>query len=128
VANDHRSPTTVYGPFSRWETPGASGAQSLATAVKQVLSGEIWGETANGVARPKVEAHRGPIPEGKVGIEFYALAPPDSQFGPRPYWVRPGPNLSVEYDNDKGRDVAKLRVAFVKITQDLLHEASIAND
>lgn len=71
---------------------------------------------------PTVEAYPGALESGESGIEFWAFERPDTRYGPRPRWFRSGAFLVVEPDD--GRDVAKLKVAFVKITQDLLEEAS----
>jgi hypothetical protein len=106
----------LYGPYRRLETPGDG--QNALTAVEQALSGEVWGKKVNGIWSPVVEAFGGCLRDGDTGIEFYALARPESAWG-RPKWQTVGPRLRVEVDTD-GRDVAKLQVAFVKITQDLL--------
>jgi hypothetical protein len=120
VAADHHVSTRIFGPFCRLQTP--THHQNTATAVRQALSGEVWGATANGEARPVVQAHGRALREGESGIEFYAFAPPDDRYGPRPYWGTPGEHLTIEQQDD-GREVAKLRVAFVKITQDVLNAA-----
>jgi hypothetical protein len=120
VDTDHHLPARVFGPFCRLQT--RTEHQDAATAVKQALSGEVWGLTAFGLSRPEVQAHGRALNDGESGIEFYALAPPDSRYGPRPYWITPGEHLTVGRLDD-GREVAKLRVAFVKITQDVLDAA-----
>jgi hypothetical protein len=114
MATDHHLGTRVYGPFTRLE---AAKGQSPATAVPQALSGEVWGEIPRYGETAAVQAHGRALRDGESGIEFYALAPPDTRWGP-PYWRRAGEHLVVEEDG--GRPVAKLRVAFVRITQDLL--------
>jgi hypothetical protein len=116
VAADHHVNVPVYGPFCRLQ---AGKGQSARTAVAQALSGEIWGEIPQHGVRPAVQAYGRPLRGGESGIEFWAFAAPDTRFGPRPYWQRPGPHLVVEHED--GREVAKLRVAFVRVTQDLLH-------
>jgi hypothetical protein len=115
---DHRVPSTFYGPFHR---RSAAKGQDAATAVLQALSGEVWGETPRHGATPAVQAYAGSIPDGQDGIEFWARQAPDSQFGPRPFWRIPGEHLRVELEG--GREVAKLRVAFTRITQNLLSDA-----
>jgi hypothetical protein len=121
MASDNYVPTRVYGPFCRLQTPTPN--QDLATAVKQVLSGELWGAVSNRLAKAEVQAYGRPLAEGESGIEFYALTAPDARWGPRPCWAVPGPHLVVDKQPD-GREVARLRVAFVRITQDVLHAAA----
>ncbi|WP_027005839.1 hypothetical protein [Conexibacter woesei] len=116
--------TKVFGPFCRLRTPGES--QDDATAVLQALSGEIWGRMRNGVAMPAVEAYGRGLRSGERGIEFYALTAPDREWGMRPYWTVPGSHFRIERDAD-GREVGKLQVAFVRITQDLLDAAAVIN-
>lgn len=117
---DHYSRSaTVYGPFRRLEAPKG---QTARTAVEQALSGEIWGEVPRHGITPTVEAYPGELKDGESGIEFWAFGRPDTRFGPRPRWFQAGAFLTIEEDG--GREVAKLLVAFVRITQDLLEEAA----
>jgi hypothetical protein len=116
-ATDHHIGTRVYGPFSRLK---AAKGQTAATVVKQALSGEIWGETPRYGATPAVQAYGRGLRPGESGIEFYAFAPPDTRWG-SPYWRTENEHLAIEKAG--GRAVAKLRVAFVRITQDLLDAA-----
>lgn len=95
----------------------------MRTAVAQALSGEVWGEVPRHGITPTVEAYPGALREGESGIEFWAFQAPDTRYGPRPRWFRAGAFLTIEEDG--GREVAKLDVAFVKITQDLLEEAAM---
>jgi hypothetical protein len=118
VAADHHQMVPIFGPFCRLEAPKG---QSAATAVLQALSGEVWGEVPRDGLRPAVQAHGRALRARESGIEFWAFQAPDTRFGPRPYWLTPGPSLVVEHDG--GREVAKLQVAFVRVTQDLLHAA-----
>jgi hypothetical protein len=115
----HQAVATVFGPFRRLQ---AEKGQTDWAAVQQALSGEVWGEVPRNGYTPTVEAYPGALEPGESGIEFWAFGRPDTRYGPRPRWFRSGPFLVVEPDD--GRDVAKLKVAFVKITQDLLEEAS----
>jgi hypothetical protein len=84
---------TVYGPFHR---PVAPGGQDAATAVKQLLSGEIWGKPASWGGSAAVKAFPGPLPPGKSGIEFWSFEPPDPPLGPRLYWRTPGPFVTID--------------------------------
>jgi hypothetical protein len=79
-------------------------------------SGEIWGKAPRGGLgdEPRVKAHRGHIPEGELGFEFWALQPPNDPYGPRVYWSKPGEFL-VAADN-----VMKLKIAITKVTQRLV--------
>jgi hypothetical protein len=92
------------------------------TVVLQALSGEIWGEAPRVGFRPSVKAYARPLRPGESGIEFWAFQAPDTLFGPRPNWRTPGPHLAI--GSEDGREVAKLRVAFVRISQDLLHASA----
>jgi hypothetical protein len=121
------------GSMSRRRSSGRSvafgllaGTQDDATVVLQALSGEIWGRTRNGAAVPVVEAYGRGLRRGERGIEFYALVAPDREWGMRPYWTIPGAHFRVEQDAG-GREVGKLQVAFVRITQDLLDAAAVIN-
>jgi hypothetical protein len=117
VAKDHTISVPVYGPFCRLEaTPG----QDAATAVRQILSGEVWGRVPRNRLWPTVQAYGRPLRPGESGIEFWSFQPPDGHFGPRPQWHRPGAHLWIETVD--GREVAMMRVAFTRITQDLLHD------
>src|SRR5690348_208998 len=53
------------GPFHRIE----STTQTVADAVQQVDSGEIWGRTPRGGMTPTVKAYAGPI-GGNRGVQF----------------------------------------------------------
>ena len=64
---------------------------------------------------PAVKAYAGPLPEGASGVEFWAFQAPETPFGPRSYWWTAGDNVKVDAD----AAVVKLRIAFVRITQDL---------
>jgi hypothetical protein len=102
----------LYGPFHRIEAPGGQTTTSL---VKQALSGELWGRPINnGGVTPAVKAYNGHLPEGVSGIEFWAFQRP-SHPGPRMYWRRAGPFVAI----DTSADIARLQIAFVKVTQDL---------
>lgn len=123
MAIDLFVPSTLYGPFRRLETSG--GTQDMLTVVKQALSGEVWGMKVNGLVSPVVEAYGGPLKPDERGIEFYAFARPSSRWG-RPKWLVAGPALRIDTDAE-GREIAKLQVAFVKITQELLDAATEPN-
>lgn len=117
MASDHRISVPVSGPFCRLEAiPG----QDAATAVKQMLSGEIWGRAARHGVRAAVQAYGRPLRLGERGVEFWSFQPPNERFGPRPSWYKPGPHLRIETID--GREVAMMRVAFTRISQELLHD------
>jgi hypothetical protein len=119
VAADHQLSVPVFGPFCRLEAPKGQDAE---TVVLQALSGEIWGEAPRTGVRPTVQAYARLLRAGERGIEFWAFQAPDTLSGPRPAWRTPGPHLAIE--SEDGREVAKLRVAFVRISQDLLHASA----
>lgn len=104
---------TVFGPFRRLLAPDVQDAE---TVVKQLLSGELWGRPASWGGSPMVKAHRGALERGERGIEFWSFQAPDTPAGPRIYWRTPGPYVTVDSDEE----TAKLKVAFVRVTQDLL--------
>lgn len=102
---------TVYGPFHRREAPAG---QDTETLVKQVLSGELWGRAPRFGGAPSVKAYRFALPDGISGFEFWSFAEPDSD-GPRVSWRLSKPFVFV----DTAEEVVKLKLAFVKVTQDL---------
>ncbi|MFA1684265.1 hypothetical protein [Achromobacter dolens] len=54
-----------------------SESQDLHTALDQVSTKEIWGKVSMYGSRfPTVRAMRGPLPEGKDGIQFCTSVPP----------------------------------------------------
>ncbi len=106
-------PETVYGPFHRLE---ADLTQDAATAVRQLLSGEVWGKCEPFGLLPKVKAYRGPLREGDSGVEFWAFQAPDHPHGPRGHWSSPSKYVTIDHETE----TAKLSVAFVRVTQDLL--------
>jgi len=102
----------VYGPFHRLLAPDV---QDAPTVVKQLLSGEIWGYTPSWGGSAAAKAYAGALGEDASGIEFWTFQTPDSPQGPRVYWRTAGPFVTI----DQAKDVVRLRVAFVRITQDL---------
>jgi hypothetical protein len=104
---------TAFGPFHRLLAPRV---QDTGTVIKQLLSGEIWGYSANWGGTPAVKAYYGELNATDNGIEFWTFQAPDSPHGHRAYWRTSGPFVTI----DNNSDVAKLEVAFVRITQGLL--------
>ncbi len=94
----------------------APNVQDAHTAVKQLLSGEIWGRPARWGHSPTVKAYAGALTPGQSGIEFWSFQAPASPHAHRVYWRTGG--RFVTFDNSN--EVAKLQVAFVRVTQDLL--------
>jgi hypothetical protein len=103
----------VHGPFHRLL---AANVQDAATVVLQLLSGEIWGRTPRYGLSPAVQAYNGPLPDGRSGIEFWAFQAPDSPWGPRIHWRTLGEFVMAAPQPD----TVRLKVAFVRITQDLI--------
>jgi hypothetical protein len=94
--------------YHRLESP----TQTPADAAMQTASGEIWGRAALLSHIPKVKAHRGPLPEGERGVEFWTEVPPDSgSTRQRVDWSGPRPGVEVE------DDFAKIVVVITKNTQ-----------
>jgi hypothetical protein len=56
----------LFGAFNRLE----SKTQTKETALKQEMSGEIWGRTPRGGLEPTVQAYAGGLKHGHRGIEF----------------------------------------------------------
>jgi hypothetical protein len=104
---------TAFGPFHRLLAPKV---QDTETVVKQLLSGEIWGYPANWGGTPAVKAYYGELDPTADGIEFWSFQAPEAPHAHRVYWRTDGPFVTI----DKVNNVAKLHVAFVRITQDLL--------
>ena len=102
---------TVYGPFYRL----ASESQHADAMVKQLLSGELWGEAGRYGLEPAAKAYRGALPVGNEGFEFWAFDAPDGVHGTPVYWRRPSENLVI----DDRLGVAKLKIAIVLVTQSL---------
>jgi hypothetical protein len=103
---------TVVGPFSRLLAPDVQDADTI---VKQLLSGEIWGEAPSWGGPPQVKAYARVLDADASGFEFWAFQAPDTRYGPRGLWYSPGPYVTI----DEMQAVVRLRIAFVKITQDL---------
>jgi hypothetical protein len=101
----------VFGPFHRREAPTG---QDTETLIKQVLTGELWGHAPRHGGNACVKAYRYRLPDGESGFEFWSFAPPDT-WGPRVFWRTEQPHVEV----DTSQEVVKLKLAFVKITQDL---------
>ena len=80
-----------------------------------MMSGEVWGLPPSWGGSPAVKAYAGSLPDNASGVEFWAFQSPDAPYGPRVYWRTAGDYLAV----DEQADLVKLRVAFVRITQDL---------
>lgn len=77
-----------HGPFYR-----TGSAQTDATTLQQLASGEVHGHPDRGSDTPSVDAWVGELPEGRAGIEFYTDAAPDAGLPPiRSRWSgnRPG--------------------------------------
>lgn len=72
VHNSGPGECKISGPYHRV----ASKTQTAEDMGNIVESGELWGRTARGGGRPAVQAYPGPLPEGKVGFEFYTEATP----------------------------------------------------
>jgi hypothetical protein len=63
----------------------ATPKQSLAVALEQRQSGEIWGAEAQAGCGSVVQAYQGPLRPGMDGIEFTVVLPPDP--GCAPGWA-----------------------------------------
>jgi hypothetical protein len=101
----------VHGPFHRL----LSDTQDAAVLAMQLLSGELWGGPGRWGGRPKAKAYRGPLAPGRPGFEFWAFTAPDTVHGAPAYWYEAGDFLL----QDSTLEVARLKIAFVKITQSL---------
>lgn len=100
-----------YGPFHRLL---AEEVQDAPTVLKQLLSGELWGKTAQFGLNPAVKAYRGALPEDAEGIEFWTFEEPDRPHGSRSHWSNAGEFVTIE------DEFAKLSVVFVRVTQELV--------
>ena len=104
---------TAFGPFHRLLAPKV---QDTETVIKQLMTGQIWGRPTRWGDSPAVKAYAGALTPGDTGIEFWSFQAPDTPAGRRAYWRTDGPFVTI----DKTNDLARLHVAFVRITQDLL--------
>jgi hypothetical protein len=89
--------------------------QDFHTAVAQVSCGEVWGGCATyGNHFPTVRAFRGPLPEGKDGIEFSTSVPPTpgSSTPSEIYWKlhEQSPQVGSSDDGDFARIKATIRL------------------
>jgi hypothetical protein len=76
--------------YHRLESP----TQTLNIALKQQMTGEIWGGVGRYSYFPTVRAYMGSLPPGARGIQFTCNLPPD----PHPvyaYWRGNSPGLSI---------------------------------
>lgn len=84
--------------------------QTDETAELQRDSGEVWGRTPRWSYEPKVQAYKGPLPEGQAGIEFTTEVPPDPQALPwEPSWSSSRDDVRLEHD------FAKISVTVTKV-------------
>jgi hypothetical protein len=104
---------TAFGPFHRLLAPEV---QDTETVLKQLMTGQIWGRPTRWGDSPAVKAYAGALASGDTGIEFWSFQAPDTPAGQRAYWRTNGPFVAI----DKTNELARLHVAFVRITQDLL--------
>lgn len=110
----------VFGPFHRLQ--GLGQTQLPAAALAQLVSGELWGRPSRNSGIVAVaQAHHGPLGAGAIGIEFYALCPPDKLWGP-PEWRTPVADASgrrlvwSESDATLG-PVVRVKIAITRVTQ-----------
>lgn len=98
-----------YGPFHRLESP----SQSAGVARMQSDSREIWGRApVYGDSAPAVQAYRGPLPEGRRGVEFWTDIEPKwhgTKVAMRAWYPTQGVRVEDEF--------AKLEVVVTKNTQ-----------
>ncbi|MFE6615973.1 toxin glutamine deamidase domain-containing protein [Amycolatopsis sp. NPDC057786] len=98
-----------YGPFHRLE----STSQNAGVAGMQSESREIWGRApVYGDSAPVVQAYRGPLPEGRRGVEFWTDI--------KPKWHGTNVAMRAWYPTQGVRvedDFAKLEVVVTKNTQ-----------
>ena len=89
----------LFGPFHRL----ASNTQTNEDAEKIEASGELWGRPPRGSDVPQVQAYSGPLPEGRIGIEFWTWIAPTPNSPPgRERW-HPLLTRGVWYDEDWAR-------------------------
>lgn len=68
-----------------------------ADAKLQERSLEVWGRAPLASEIPTVQAYRGPLPDGKRGVEFETDVPPDRWTPPlQANWSGPRPGVRVE--------------------------------
>jgi hypothetical protein len=88
------------GPFHRLEAT----YQTIADAIEQVRSGEIWGRPARGSNIPCVNAYRNQLSSGRRGIQFTTPVRPHLGSG-SPYearWYHPHtPGVALRQKNNE---------------------------
>lgn len=90
----------------------ASTTQTPEHAALQERSGELWGRPPRGSDIPAVKAYRGPLPPGKLGIEFTTEVEPDPWTAAhRVRWT--GPRAGVIVDEE----FARIRIEVVSNNQ-----------
>lgn len=100
-----------YGPFHR--------LQSAVDNERMERSGIVGGKAARNFyagSQPKVKAFRGPLPDGKAGIEFHSAVPPDPNTPPhRAEWPR-GVSGVIDLGPDPGDGADRVGIR-VRITR-----------
>ncbi len=84
----------LYGPFHRLQSP----TQGPEVAQQIVESGELWGKAPRvGLTNvPQAQAHLGPLPEGRAGVEFYTRVPPGPPYPGQARWLAGSPGVREE--------------------------------
>ncbi len=97
-----------YGPYHRVN----STSQTDEDAAKIEASGELWGRPPRGSGIPQPQAYDGPLPPGRIGIEFRTDVAPHGGSPPgQVRWV-PGDPGVVSVDDD----YAKIAIVVTKNT------------
>jgi len=99
----------LHGPFHRLQSP----TQSADVAQQMVDSGELWGRAPRvGLTDvPQAQAHLGPLPEGRAGVEFYTRVPPGPPYPGQARWLAGSPGVREE------DGFAKVPIIITKNTQ-----------
>ncbi|MEU9488715.1 putative T7SS-secreted protein [Streptomyces decoyicus] len=83
AAEQEAKETVLHGPFHRKESP----TQKVEHAQQQQDSGELWGGVSPRLGGEEAaRAHRGPLPEGARGVEFYSELRPIRTMVSQVWW------------------------------------------
>jgi large repetitive protein len=99
----------LHGPFHRLQSP----TQTPEVAQQMMESGELWGKAPRvGLTDvPQAQAHLGPLPEGRAGVEFYTRVPPGPPYPGQARWLAGSPGVREE------DGFAKVPIIITKNTQ-----------
>jgi hypothetical protein len=89
--------------------------RAITTRSASSIPALLRGRTPRFGGFPKVQAYRGPLPDGTAGIEFTTDTPPDPQSPPgQASWSGPRPGVTL-FTDENGVDWAQIEVTVTNI-------------